>query len=194
MTERPPKPSTAREYLARAQHEWKSYREGSRLKGQLAEAAAICAVTLLERLMDSPAAGFADEETAEIALVYQTVAERVAPLVGRRIDEVLPALIELCDDEKARPLIHDLRPSSPELLALLRRSLLWVTVTYQVPPGKPSRRLIEILFDRTGTRQNIRKFSDVTELRWEDVPADVRQRAIAKRQQAIRFRLYPLVG
>lgn len=69
-----------------------------------------------------------------------------------------------------------------------------MTVTYQVPAGEPSRRVVEILFDQTGTHRNIRKFSDVTELRWKDVPADVRQRALAKRQQAVRFRLYPQAG
>ncbi|WP_432932389.1 hypothetical protein ACQPZZ_14620 [Microbispora sp. CA-135349] len=196
MTACPPNPlaGTAKAYLARARHEWNSFQERSPLQSQLVEAAAAYAVTLLKRLLDDPVAGLADEEMAEIALVYQVVAERVAPLVGRRIDEVLPALIELCDDEKARPLIRDLRPTGPELLALLGRHLLWITVTYQVPPKEPPRRLIEILFDQTGTHRNMRKFSDVTELRWEDVPADVRRRAMAKRQQAIRFRLYPLAG
>jgi len=196
MTESPPNPlaGTARAYLARARQEWDSFQDGSRLRSQLVDAAAICAVELLKRLLDNPAAGLADEEMAEIALVYQTAAERVAPLIGRPIDEVLPALIELCDDETARPLIRGLPPSGPELLALLRRSLLWMTVTYQVPAGEPSRRVVEILFDQTGTHRNIRKFSDVTELRWKDVPADVRQRALAKRQQAVRFRLYPQAG
>ncbi|MEU7882983.1 hypothetical protein [Microbispora bryophytorum] len=196
MAESPPIPlaSTARAYLERARHEWNSCQERSQLQSRLVEAAAAFTITLLIRLLDDPASDLPDEEMAEVALVYQIVAERVAPLVGRQIDEVLPALIELCDDERARPLIRGLRASSAELLAHLRTSLLWITVTYEMPSREPSRRLIEIVYDVTGTRANMRKISDVTELQWEDVPADVRRRALANREQAIRFRLYLRAG
>lgn len=178
--------TTARSYLEHALRE-----KGIRRSGRFLAGAAIdYGLECLIRVTDELGAEIADRELAEVALVYNTLAEQVAELLGVPVPDAFRALVELCADEAALPLVREPPAVDPGLLELLRRHMVWITVTYHAWRPWPCRRVIEIVHSPPEGDVLSRKVSHV--IGWKDLPEDVRQRILTRRRQAVRFQLYSM--
>jgi hypothetical protein len=160
-----------------------------RLGGPVAEAAKRYAIQLYRRWLDEIKAEQEGDQMAEVALVYVTLAEQVGQLVQRSEQDLLAALIELCDDESARPLLRGQAAPSSELVQLLRGRMVWITVTYDGTPKGPCQRVIEVVHRGGAGELATRKVTH--RLGWDDLPDDVRGRIVGKNQTTVRFQLYP---
>ncbi|WP_329179196.1 hypothetical protein [Streptomyces sp. NBC_01477] len=144
---------------------------------------------LLARLLDGVQSGLEDGELVEVALVYDTLATETARLFTLAVPEAFRALVELCDDTRARRLLAGQPAASPDVLDLLRRRLIWLTVTYEWPAAGPRRRVVEIVHR---TPQGALLSCDVAQaVSWQDLPDRVRSRLLAGTGQAVRYQLYP---
>jgi hypothetical protein len=185
MKESPLSPliSTAKGYLDEAQE---------RLKlGRRPGLAVAYGLDLLTRLLTDVERDLAEREIAEVAVVYDTLAGQVADVFGITSPEAFRLLVELCDDEEARLLLTDQPEPSVALLAQMRSRLVWVTVTYQAPPGGRCRRSAEIVYKGREGAPVSRKVTQ--ELVWEDLPDRARERLLTGVVQTVRYQLYPAV-
>ena len=186
MTESPLSPyiKTARDYLEAA---------GARLdKDQRVHQAVGYGVKLLTRVLGDVRTELDGYEMAELAAVYDTLAIQVAELLQLDAPDAFRALAEFCHDKNAQRLVRGQPPPTPELLQLFRSRLLWITVTYEAPPGEPSRRISEIAY--TNASGELRSGKASLEFGYEDLPDRVRERLLASGQQAVRYQLYPTSG
>lgn len=184
MKESPLSPliSTAKGYLDEAQERLKAGRRPRDL-------AAGYGLDLLTRLLADVERDLAEREIAEVAVVYDTLAGQVAEVFGIAPPEAFRLLVELCADEEARLLLTDQAEPSADLLAQMRSRLVWITVTYQAPPGGRCRRSAEIVYRVRGGGPVSRKVTQ--ELAWEDLPDRARERLLIGEVQAVRYQLYP---
>jgi hypothetical protein len=183
MPESPLSPllKTARDYLDAA---------STRLdKNQLSHQAAGYGLTLLMRILDEVRTELDSYELAELAAVYDTLAVQAADISGLDAAAAFRALAVFCNDDKARLLVQGQPPATPEQLSLLRRRLLWITVTYEAPPEGRSRRVTEIAY--RNAEGGLRSSQASLEFGYEDLPDRVRARLLASGQQAVRYQLYP---
>jgi hypothetical protein len=177
--------TTARAFLQDALRQPDPFRLG----GPVTQAAKHYGIQLYRRWLNEIRAEQEADQMAEVALVYATLAEQVAQLVQRAEQDLFAGLIELCDDEAARPLLAGQAPAPRELVDLLRGRMVWITVTYDTSPREPCRRMVEIVHRGGEGELATRKVTH--RLTWDDLPSDVRGRVLERNQTTVRFQLYP---
>jgi len=156
---------------------------GARLRDQVPTVG----LRLLADLLNRVAADLDGAELAEMALVYDVLAGQLAEITGRAPDDVFPALIQLCQDPVAWPLIQE-RPVPPAVVEALRRVVLRIRTTYESLPGAAPNRQIELIH-RAGTQAL--KHTVTHRLEWDDLPDDVRAQLFTSAAPRVAYQLYP---
>jgi hypothetical protein len=129
-------------------------------------------------------------EPSESADVYTVIAEQVAHLAGQPAAAAMAAIAQLCPDEDAQALAAGLPPAPAGLVERLRNHLVWITVSYQMPPKAESQRVIQITH-RPGTGSDVLALKIAEQLAWDDVPAAARARALGDNVHEITYQIYP---
>jgi hypothetical protein len=190
-----PLAQTARDYLAAARTRLAKEHDAARTRTDLEPAFQLLAaygLRMLARFL-AEALGDIDEwEIAELASVYDTLALLIKEALGIDKDAAFRMLAVLCGDDDARRQTKGQAAPAAADLQLLRRQLMWVTVTYEHESGSRCRRTTEIAYQiAAGDPRNRRAELDIG---YEDLPDRVRRRMFASRQQAVRYQLYPAPG
>jgi len=145
-------------------------------------------IRLLTQLLDEVPKDIAAHDLAEVTLVYDVLSAQLAAVTGRQPDELFPALVELCDDADARPLLAQAPPPQPALVKQLRDLVLQIRVTYAWPRAARTTRTVHVQY-RTGS-----KFKAATSrqpVSHDDLPERVRELMITTAERQVTFQLYP---
>jgi len=155
---------------------------------RLRDRAMTMGIRLLSALLDGVAEDLARRDLAEVALVYDALAEQLADITKGPAEQIFPALAVLCQDPSAARLTQQLPPPPAEHVAALRDTVLRIRVSYQAPRGGAPRRVIELVYRSDGkpvARTIEHKFQ------WEDLPEDVRAQILTTDQRDVTYQLYP---
>ncbi len=155
---------------------------------RLRDKALTVGLRLLASLIDDVAGDLARRDLAEVALVYDALAEQLAEITEGPAEQIFPALVTLCQDPTASRLIEQLPAAPPEHVQALRDTILRLRTSYQAPRGGSPRRVIELIYRADGqpvARTIEHKFA------WEDLPDDVRAQIIQTDQRDVVYQLYP---
>ncbi|RKS74312.1 hypothetical protein BZB76_2823 [Actinomadura pelletieri DSM 43383] len=144
---------------------------------------------LLAQVVSGVEKDLSTHETAEVAVVYDTLASQVADVFGMDVPDAFRALVELCDDPSARLLVTGQPEPDATRLAALRSRLVWATVTYQAPVGGRCRRTTEIVYRSREGDPRSQKVAQ--QFGWEDLPDRARERLVLGEVPAVRYQLYP---
>lgn len=131
----------------------------------------------------------ADADAVQRAAVYGVVVEHLAPVVHAPEAAVFRALLELCGEPADGALTSALADADPLVVGALRRTLVRITVAYNVAVIGSATRELEIWSeaDRSGiNRKQIRQ-----EISWDDTPGDVRCRRVEQGEHTVSFQLFP---
>ncbi len=155
---------------------------------RLRDRALTVGLRLLASLIDGVAGDLARQDLAEVALVYDVLAEQLADITKGPADQIFPALVTLCQDPTASRLIEQLPAVPPEHVQTLRDTILRIRTSYQAPRGASPCRAIELIYRADGqpvARTIEHKFE------WEDLPEDVRAQIIQTDKRDVIYQLYP---
>jgi hypothetical protein len=173
---------TSAAYLQKAAAE--RAQRGARLRDQVQTVG----LRLLADLLNRVAADLDRAELAETALVYDVLTGQLAEITGRTPDDVFPALIQLCQDPVAWPLIQGKPVPPPASVEALRGVVLRIRTTYESLPGASPNRQIELIH-RNGTQAL--KHTITHKLEWDDLPDDVRAQLFTSAAPQVAYQLYP---
>ncbi|MFE1318039.1 hypothetical protein [Kitasatospora phosalacinea] len=144
---------------------------------------------LLGRVIEGVQSDLEGGELVEVAIVYETLATETARLLELAEPEAFRALVELCDDNRARLLLTGQPAASAEVLELLRQRLVWLTVTYDWPSEGPSRRVVEIVHHSAAGA--LRSCTATQSMEWQELPDRVRARMLGGTDRKVRYQLFP---
>ncbi|MFB9180894.1 hypothetical protein ACFFX1_22335 [Dactylosporangium sucinum] len=144
---------------------------------------------LLGDLVKQVADDVASQDLAEVALVYDVLSSQLATVTGRLPDELYPALVELCDDSAARPLVARVPRPQPALVASLRALVLRIRVTYGWPKATDATRVVQVMHRAGGAK--VMAITVEHSMSRDDLPAHVRGLAFTTTERSASFQLFP---
>jgi hypothetical protein len=131
----------------------------------------------------------ADPDAVERAAVYLVAVEHLAPVLRAPEAAVFRALMDLCGEPADGVLTSALAEADPRVVAALRRSLVRITVTYDVTTVGSATRYLEIWSEADGSGINRKHIEQP--ISWDDVPDNVRGRRLEHGDHTATFQLFP---
>jgi hypothetical protein len=156
-------------------------------QGDAQFALALRSLSLLRSFLHKMIERVADQDLAERAAVYSVITERCARFLEQPPDLVYPAVLRLCAESDIN-MTDGLPTPEPEIISSMEKVLLQVEVTYS-PKGERAERTLVLLLHDARERQ-VREQKVMTEMPWENVPEDVRERFVRDGKRPVTFTLY----
>ncbi|GAA0466054.1 hypothetical protein Ade02nite_47110 [Paractinoplanes deccanensis] len=131
----------------------------------------------------------ADPEAIHRAAVYGLATEQLAPAVRAPEAAVFRALLELCGEPPDGVLTAAAPAADPAVVTALRRTLVLLTVAYDVGENRSVTRRMEIWSGAAPTGVNRKRIRQ--EISWDETPAGVRAHRLREGAATQSFQLYP---
>ncbi len=131
-----------------------------------------------------------NQENAELATVYASIAEELAGIAGLSEERTYRCVLALCGEAVDGPLAGSLPAADPAACATIRDRLVGITVRYDAIDQREAGRTIEILHGPDA--HGIKARTIASRHRWDEVPADIRRRVLAG--SAVTYQLFPAQG
>ena len=131
----------------------------------------------------------ADTDIIERELVYRMVAGALSPVIEVTEEESYRAVVVLCGELDGSPIRVRLEPPGADLLQRARTELVHISVDYLRNDSVDPERRIRIFHG--ASRSAVAAKTITSRVRWEELPADVREQFIRHSRDSLSYTLFP---